>query len=248
MELFPKTKDFIRSRYFFLYEKLCPSKIKTAENIPIIINNFNRLEMLLKLIDSLNKRGLHNIYILDNKSSFPPLLEYYKTSPYEIIHLGKNIGFKALWKHKPTRKRFCNDYYIYTDPDITLDSNCPDDIVEKMFALLKHKYPYAFKIGPSIRIDDLPECYALKNEVVLWEQKYSDNINDDELHRAPIDTTFALYRPRIGLSRRVSLETYRMAKPYQIKHLPWYADSENPTQEDIYYKSQCIIPTAWSNK
>ena len=248
MELFPKTKDFVRSRYFFLREKLCPSKIKLANNIPIIINNFNRLETLLMLIDSLNKRGLNNIYILDNQSSYPPLLEFYKTTPYEIIHLGDNIGFKALWKHKPTRNRFCNDYYIYTDPDVVLDDNCPDDVVEKMFCLLKTKYKYAFKIGPSIKIDDLPDCYALKNEVVEWEQKYFDNINQDKLHKAPIDTTFALYRPRIGLSRRVSLESYRMAKPYQIKHIPWYADSAKPSEEDLFYKSQCKTPTAWSSK
>ena len=166
----------------------------------------------------------------------------------KVIHLPGNLGFKALWRHKPSRKRFCDDYYIYTDADLVLDEDCPADIVDRMFDLLKNTYPYAFKIGPSIRIDNLPDCYDRKQEVIDWESRYFEHPVDNGLYRAPIDTTFALYRPRIGLSRRVSLESYRMAAPYQIVHLPWYENSSAPTEEENYYKSHCRHVTAWSNK
>ena len=73
MELFGGTKDFIRSRYFWLRERLQPSKIEDARQIPIIINSFNRLTTLKQLISSLEQRGLTNIYILDNNSTYPPL-------------------------------------------------------------------------------------------------------------------------------------------------------------------------------
>lgn len=53
MELFGHTKDVIRANYFYLMERMCPSKISDAHDIPIIINNYNRLTMLKKLIDSL---------------------------------------------------------------------------------------------------------------------------------------------------------------------------------------------------
>lgn len=248
MELFGDTKDYIRSRYFYLRERLSPSKILSARTIPIIINSFNRLTTLKRLISSLEQRGYTNIYILDNCSTYPPLVEWLKEVPYEVIHLPNNLGFKALWKHKPSRKRFCGDYYIYTDADVELDSNCPDDIVERMFSLLRDNYPYAFKIGPSIRIDDLPDCYDRKQEVIEWESRFFTRPEGKDLFRAPIDTTFALYRPRIGLSRRPSLEAYRMAAPYQIKHLPWYEDSQNPTEEERYYKEHCRHTTAWSGK
>ena len=248
MELFGGTKDFIRSRYFWLRERLQPSKIEDARQIPIIINSFNRLTTLKQLISSLEQRGLTNIYILDNDSTYPPLLEWLKSSPYEVIHLPGNLGFKALWRHKPSRKRFCDDYYIYTDADLVLDEDCPADIVDRMFDLLKNTYPYAFKIGPSIRIDNLPDCYDRKQEVIDWESRYFEHPVDNGLYRAPIDTTFALYRPRIGLSRRVSLESYRMAAPYQIVHVPWYENSSAPTEEENYYKSHCRHVTAWSNK
>lgn len=245
MELFGGTKDYIRSRYFAILESLFPSKIANASEIPIIINNFNRKTFLLQLIESLEKRGYTNIYILDNASSYPPLLEYYKTTPYEVIHLGANLGFKALWKNKLTKKRFCNDYYIYTDSDVMLEAKCPSDIIDKMFSLLRTDYRYAFKIGPSIRIDNIPDCYALKKEVVSWESAYYTTAVDNDLYRAPIDTTFALYRPRIGLSRRPSLEAYRMAPPYQIEHLPWYVDSQNLSDEDKYYASHCNQFSTW---
>lgn len=248
MELFGDTKDYIRSRYFYLRERLSPSKILSAREIPIIINSFNRLTTLKRLISSLEQRGYTNIYILDNCSTYPPLVEWLKEVPYEVIHLPNNLGFKALWKHKPSRKRFCGDYYIYTDADVELDSNCPDDIIERMFSLLRDNYPYAFKVGPSIRIDDLPDCYDRKQEVIEWESRFFTRPEGKELFRAPIDTTFALYRPRIGLSRRPSLEAYRMAAPYQIKHLPWYEDSQNPTEEERYYKEHCRHTTAWSGK
>ena len=248
MELFGDTKDFIRSRYFYLRERLSPSKIENARQIPIIVNSFNRLTTLKRLVASLEKRGYTNIYILDNQSSYPPLLEWFKECPYEVIHLPGNLGFKALWKHKPSRKRFCSDYYIYTDADLELDENCPDDIIEQMFDTLHNRYPYAFKVGPSIRIDDLPDHYNRKQEVIDWESRYFTRPEGDKLFRAPIDTTFALYRPRIGLSRRPSLEAYRMAAPYQIRHLPWYENSENLTDEEQYYKSHCRCVTAWGGK
>lgn len=254
MELFRHTKDYIRAHYFYMMERLFPSKISDAHHIPIIINNFNRLTMLKRLVSSLRSRGYDNLVILDNCSTYPPLLEWYKTCGIEIIHLPGNLGFKALWKHKPTRERFCNDYYIYTDPDLELDPDCPADIIERMFDVLKNKKQKAFKIGPSIRIDNLPECYRHREQAVTFESQYFNEPVDVDgllLYRAPIDTTFALYRPRIGLSRRISLESYRMAMPYAIQHLPWYQDSDHLDDEELFYQEACRKGrqiTMWSTK
>ena len=250
MQLFPKTKNFIRSRYIKVRGRLSASRINgDIHQIPIIINNYNRLTTLQQLIDSLKSRGYHNIYILDNKSTYPPLLDWYQSAPCEVIYLPANLGFKALWKHKPTRKRFCKDFYIYTDSDIVLDGSCPDDLIQKMYHLMVHKYLYAFKIGPSLRIDDLPDHYARKEEVIKWESRFFKRyLVEDNLYRAPIDTTFALYRPHIGLSRRSYLESYRMGSPYVVKHLPWYENTASLTDEERYYKDHCVHVTAWSKK
>lgn len=240
----------LKALYYRLREQLQPSAISRGTDVPIIINNFNRLTTLQQLIRSLTQRNYRHIYIIDNNSTYPPLLEYYNACPYPVIRLSENVGFKALWKVKELRKRFCGDYYIYTDADVMLDDNCPTDVVDHLLELLKNRYPMAAKIGLSIRIDDLPDCYSHKQQVIRWEQRYYAHKakNDDTLFRAPVDTTFALYRPRVGLSRSRAVEAYRTAAPYQIRHLPWYTDSNNLTKEEQYYISHCRRATSWSSQ
>lgn len=243
---FKKVKNIILSRYYYCMELIFPSSIIEGKEIPIIINNFNRLSSLDNLIKALEKRGYQNIYIIDNKSTYPPLLEYYNTCPYKIFMLEKNLGFKALWK-SGLSKKICNDYYIYTDSDVIPIDECPNDFIDYMFKLL-NKYKYARKIGLSLRIDNLPDHYKLKHKVIEWESKFYKIKNDDGLYLAPIDTTFALYRPRVGLSRSRFVEAYRTDFPYQAEHIPWYTDSLNPSDEEVYYVSHCAQPTAWSKK
>lgn len=246
MKLFKILKFAVLSRFNYLLECVYPSNIREAYSIPILINNFNRKETLIRLISSLEKRGYTNIYIIDNASTYPPLLEYYRKCRYRVFILKNNLGFKALWKSE-LRKEFCKDYYIYTDSDVVLREDCPDDVIHHLFSLLK-KYKYASKIGLSLRIDNLPDCYSHKGEVIEWESKFFLNKNSDNLYRAPIDTTFALYRPRTGLNRSRFAEVYRTDAPYQLEHLPWYLDSSNLTEEEKYYKESCTQKTVWSSK
>ena len=134
MSIFKTLTYNIGSYYYFLREIISPSLIRDAKEIPIIINNFNRLTTLRLLTETLTACGYTNIYILDNASTYPPLLEYYKTCPFTVFHLNQNLGFKALWK-SPLKKRFCNDYYIYTDSDVIPSDYCPKDFIDYFFNL-----------------------------------------------------------------------------------------------------------------
>lgn len=87
-----------------------PSHISSGKEIPFIINNFNLLTTLIQLTESLTSRVYTRIFILDNASTYPPLLDYYQTSPSTVFRLKENLGFKALWKSELKRKS-CNDYY-----------------------------------------------------------------------------------------------------------------------------------------
>ncbi len=238
--------SWLVSCYYFFRETVSPSKIQTGKDIPIIINNFNRLTSLQQLLDALTIRGYTNIYILDNASTYPPLLDYYDTCPFPVLRLSENLGFKALWK-SPLRKRFCRDYYIYTDSDVVPVKECPNDFIDYFLRELK-RHPLARKIGFSLRIDNLPDCYAHKDKVIQLESRYYANFTADKLYRAPIDTTFALYRPRVGLSRSRFVEAYRTPYPYQAEHLPWYNDSSNLSAEEQYYISHCKHVTEWTSQ
>jgi hypothetical protein len=240
---------YYRIAAFFSYilELIRPSRIKDYKQIPIIINNFNRLDSMKKLIFSLEKRGYTNIYIIDNHSTYPPLLEYYETCRHIVFRLEQNIGMTALWT-SGIYKRFRNDFFVYTDSDVVPVDECPDDFLLFFLETLK-KYRLAQKVGFSLKIDDLPDCYALKEDVIFWEHRFFERKRDEYLYWAPIDTTFALYRPR-GKRKHANynIEMYRTAFPYMARHLPWYIDSENPGEEEKYYMSQTLVKTSWSRK
>ena len=223
---------------------ICGKKIADYKDIPIIINNFNRLTYLKSLINSLTSRGYHNIYILDNQSTYPPLLEYYQTCPYHVILLDKNLGYKALWI-SDVFKQFKDSYYVYTDSDMEISEECPDDFMQHFLNVL-HQYPLSQKVGFGLRIDDLPDYFENKQKVIAHETRFWQHPVVTELYKAEIDTTFALYRPYCkGVANRYS-EVYRTGAPYLIRHLPWYVNSENMSEEEQYYVNNITQSTHWS--
>ena len=240
----------IRNRLLILYTnmKYCfrnetIAKLHNYHDIPIVINNFYRLGYLLKLIKSLECRGYFNIYIIDNNSTYPPLLDYYKTCPYTIYRLNKNIGFKAIWE-TGIYEQFKHDYYVYTDSDMEIDDSCPNDFMEHFVNIL-NRYKTAQKVGFGIRIDDLPDSYVNKDKVIQWESQYWNNEVECNLFRANIDTTFALYRPYCKGESNPNQKVFRTGSPYLIRHLPWYDLAEFKNEEEFYLSAINRL-THWS--
>ncbi len=235
-------KSLIKSPLVFM---MVGPKVET-KSIPIIINNRNRLSYLKRLIDSLRIRGYSNIHIIDNDSTFPPLLEYYDSIGEECsIHfLKKNEGFCALWDTDVFDLNFRDKYYVYTDPDLEIHEDCPNDFIKKMlFELWRN--PQLGKIGLGLVIDDLPDHYDKKDEVIEWEKQYFVSKISRDVFNAPVDTTFALYRPnKIGPAGFV--KSARLAHPYVAKHLPWYENSANNTDENKYYIRNSATSTHWT--
>ena len=214
------------------------------KSVPIIINNFNRLEYLKRLIASLEVRGYTNIYIIDNCSTYPPLLEYYDTTPYRIFRLNRNIGYRAIWE-SGVYEHFKRSYYVYTDSDMEIDPCCPDDFMERFIDIME-RHPRCQKVGFGIRIDNLPACYEPRHKVVRWESQFWENEVETNLFRAQIDTTFALYRPFCKGVASAYHEVYRTGAPYLIRHLPWYVDTKHLNYEERYYIKHIRRSTHWS--
>ena len=250
-----KIKRLIKEAWYLLLKievllktfwwKLLGGKTPSVHSIPIIINNFNRLDTLKQLIQSLESRGYRNIIILDNGSTYPPLLDYYQNLPFRVVHLGKNVGYMALWE-SGIYKEFRRSFYVYTDSDVVIDSQCPDDFMHHFMDILR-RYPYCMKVGFGIRIDDLPDHYKEKESVIAWEKQFWKNEVEPDLYKAGIDTTFALYRPycKGGTSAHFVVRT---GFPYVIKHLPWYQDTANLTEEEMYYISHTKKATFWTGR
>jgi hypothetical protein len=238
---------FFQKILSFLFEK----KINDPYEIPIIINNFNRLTTLKKLIQDLQKRGYKKIIVLDNKSTFPKLLNYYeelkKEGIVKIYLFNKNYGSKSLWK-SGVFYRYMFSKFCYTDSDLFIHEDCPNNFMEHFESLLV-KYKNCYKIGFSLLIENLPDYYIEKQNVIKWESQYYENEIEKGLYIAAIDTTFALYRPFSRRGKRDGSEfMIRVGKPYSCYHMPWYYNSEHPDEEEIYYKNNLLEKTHWSSK
>ena len=57
--------------------------------------NFENLHTLKPMVDHLTRKGYANIIVLDNRSTYPPLLEYYATCPCTVVRLARNYGTRA---------------------------------------------------------------------------------------------------------------------------------------------------------
>lgn len=185
-------KRCILHYYFRLTTHYSKSNYKDIP--PIIINNFNRLAYLKRMLFSLQSRGYSNIIILDNSSTYPPLLEWYKNEcKVKVIKLERNYGHTALWA-SGIIKHFWNDYFVYSDPDLELVNECPNDFLWQMLDKLMI-HVKGEKIALSIKIDDIPDEYHYKSQVLKQETRFFQTM-EYGMYVADVDTTFAIYEPR----------------------------------------------------
>ena len=212
------------------------------KNIPVIINNYNRLDCLKRQIAWLESIGVNQIYIIDNDSSYSDLITYYRKIKYPVFRLDKNVGHLALWK-TVIFQLFRNQYYVYTDSDILPVQDCPKNVLSYFFNLLQ-KYPEYDKVGFGLKIDDLDDTHYLKELVLEWEKKYWVNEIEPNVYIAPIDTTFALYRPK--LKGGSELNALRTGANFIARHLTWYIKINSTTEEEMNYINSANDSSSWT--
>lgn len=200
---------------------------------PVFIVNRNRVSGLRRLVPWLVDAGVTDITILDNDSTFPPLLDYYKTVPARVRRLGGNYGPWVFWNQRMENNVSTN--YVMTDSDVAPTDYCPKDLMERLEETLR-LFPDATKAGPGLRIDNLPEHYALRREVVEHETQFWNRKAGDGCFYAGIDSTFAMYRPRMEFTNDMD-RNIRLDAPYLFEHLPWYENTAAPSEEDQFYRS-----------
>ena len=172
--------------------------------------------------------------ILDNNSTYIPLLEYYATLEKDprikIIRLNKNLGYKALWLSNILEDLKISTPYIYTDSDVVPAENCPKDFVKRLCKILDANHEIR-KVGLSIIWEDITfydKEKCKENESSFFATGYIG----DNLAFAPVDTTFALYSNLRSYSLTFSLRTYG---DMCCRHLPWYFDYDNLPEDEQYY-------------
>jgi len=197
-----------------------------SEEIPIVVIAYNNLFFVRNFIEQI-KQYKNPIILLDNKSTYTPLLEYYKEikaelgSKIDIRLLDKNYGYGVISFYE---NRLPN-IYILSDPDLQLNPKMPANFSDIMFEL-SNKYQ-SNKISLALDISDkdkFVECskYEGTSTIYHWEKQFWEKPVADsqyELYDSPIDgaSTFFLKNKNIIEKRQL-----RIAGDFTAKHLPWY--------------------------
>lgn len=203
--------------------------------IPIVTIGHNNLHFLKNFIQQL-KHFKHPIIILDNKSTYAPMFEYYKEikaelgSKIEIRLLEKNYGSNVCMILRHTLPKV----FILSDADLQLNPNMPENFSDILYGI-SNKYG-AYKVGLALDISDKEKFLQCKNyidgksiyewEKQFWVKRITDN--SYELYNAEIDTTFCLINDSYKGQKHI-----RIADNFTAKHLPWYKGYiENNIPED----------------
>jgi hypothetical protein len=201
---------------------------------PVVINSFNRIDCLREQIAWLERAGMTNIIIIDNASTYRPLLEYFERTRYRVVHLRDNLRALALWLTPiPVFREIRDNFYVYTDPDVIPLASCPVDAVATFHRLLLQNVDIG-KVGFGLKIDDLPAHYENAEKVRIWEKQFWQKERAPGVYEAAVDTTFALYRPRVRGGYWVP--ALRTGGDLVARHVPWYADSKAPSEEEQHYR------------
>lgn len=201
-----------------------------ARSVPVFINVRDRLEPLTRLLDWLSRAGHNNITLINVASSYPPLLKFLSACPYRVVNTKRNLGPSALWMMHDVKTVIRKEWFVYTDSDVVPREDCPLDAVAYLYQLLQ-RFPNYLKAGLGLCLDDLSDRYRQKQKVIEWESGLYGRELIPGVFQADVDTTFALYRP----CAPCGCPALRTRGLYEARHAPWYIDSANPDEEEIYY-------------
>ena len=207
-----------------------------GSNVPIFVVCRDKVTPLRQLINWLEVAGCSNIFLVDNASTYPPLLDWYESCGHAVVRLAENMGpFEAIWGGDLLQRYAKGLRYIVTDSDVVPDALCPLDAID-VFGWCLDRYPVYAKAGFGLRIDDLPADLPATPRVLAWERQFWARRIDHGLFHAKIDTTFALYRSGQMFTRHPAIRT---GPPYVAAHTPWYVHPGRRTAEEQYYVDNC---------
>lgn len=220
------------------------------KKIPFIIINFNQYFYLKKLVDFAKERGFKKIVIIDNASTYPPLLNYYKEIEREITieKMSENFGHMVFFINEELYNRYGKGFFILTDADIEPNENLPKNFMRTLLNFLLKYNQTATKVGFSLNLKDIPNHYSEKKKVLNWEKQFWVNEIQQEVYVADIDTTFALYQPnpkKLLKKHSDFFKAIRIAGNFTCKHGGWYINFENLTDEQTYYLQHANTSSSW---
>ena len=217
-----------------LFEPTANEKLFIKSNIPAVIIAYNQYTYIKNMVEQLEKYTT-DIIIIDNNSTYKPLLEYYENDfKYSLLRQKTNLGTFII--EDDFIRSLIGDMYILTDPDIQVNPRLPNNFIQILmdlsFYFKAHKVGFALSIdSQDIRTDILLYGQTIKEwESKFWKNPLTYPVNAGlELYGAPVDTTFCLVNNTFA-----DKENIRIAGDYTCFHLPWHLNFKNLLTDGEY--------------
>lgn len=218
---------------------------------PVYLIVYNYLYYTKNSVKQLEKYT-KNIHIIDNKSTYPKLLEYYENEYEYFLDLqpanyGHHVWATQMYWTFP-------QYFAISDPDLEYNIDLPitflNDFKDLSVKYKKGKVGFALDISePELLLEN--KNYYCGVGIHEWESRFWLNKienPDYELYDNQIDTTFSLINKQyIELNKPLDEinSGIRVAGKYTCKHLPWYTGWQDKLEPDEleYYRMNNRIST-----
>lgn len=224
-------------------------------NIPLIIPSFNQFTYLLNIITWW--QWYHpgsKVYVIDNGSTHPLINDFYRRLQglfafnVQPVMFANNDCVKNLRSFiQETEQMKGVEYYVISDPDIMPHPNTPPNFLE----IFKHCIDTLgyHHVGFGLITSDVPnwmdgkESMLHDENMLLHPNNYTTITykNDGPFIavKAPIDTTFALYKKANGgWQNPQGPESWdNSLRLFDAFHLPWYLHPDHLNQEMKNYFS-----------
>lgn len=212
--------------------------------VPVFIISFNRLACLQKLVAWLETAELAEPIIVDNGSTYRPLLDWFATMRGTIaIHdRPDNYGPYRIWEQRVFEPHTTHEqpFYVVTDPDVVPIAECPKDAIPRLIDTWNElRCP---KVGLSLRLETIPDTLPTGQEIRAWETTLQSNGVARSAgaralppcHGSLLDTTFQVNH-RDVVPPSYGSPGIRLAHPYQADHLGWNLDPHHLSEEEKFY-------------
>lgn len=202
----------------------------------IYLTVFNQLTWPRAMSEILTAQG-HEVWWVDNNSTYSPLLEFYQSCPYTVVRLPENRGGTVCWGLLGSV--LPNDqYFVISDSDYLLDE-LPSDWDQHL-------------IEGVLRYGGMGGCGLSMLETLIPSQNPAWIADEFHLYPAgdhparwgpsvqlsggfinfPVDTSFAVYPP--GTTQFMSSATGIRSSRCAVRHAPWHIVLDlNPEEESL---------------
>jgi|LauGreDrversion4_2_1035121.scaffolds.fasta_scaffold260061_2 hypothetical protein len=221
-----------------------------ANEVPIIIPVFNLCSYADNMVQQLLSRGITSFIVCDNASTYPPMVEYLDklSTTQRVVRFSENLGPRCF-AELPQMLAILPEYFIISDPDLVLNPNLPPDFIDKMKDVINaHNVS---KAGFALDIYDTCHKFFNTAQVHKWEGKNWEikvpqlsNCVLDDIYRAPLDTTFCLFKKSIYFREFFSIgfgitatSSLRIAGRFTCEHMGWWENQPVPKDEMDHYKN-----------